>query len=808
MRHALHVLARDSVSPTALLVILAAGFLPGSAVADTPTPADCPLPSYLESRLISLSFGTELYDGPLLHPAVTSLDDVTDQISDIFLPVSLYPNAYDELVTLDHSYESLGDLGNTFNVFSVTYELGEGQMAAYAYFREAQNKSSTNAALIIPGSGINQSSAIYINDSENYHYNIAALVGRHWDTYVYVKPNEDLLAIHDGNAKLHQEYIIRPHLNSGGSYSCRYLVDSMAIVKHLKTLYDKTVVIGLSQGGEAALYNSLQSHPDGAIVSSGFSVMWDKFLDGGLGQIIIPGMKDYHSNDAIHEGIQGSETEYLFTWGLQETGIYRAEAVLGCTANFFSELPNVTCVVHGGRHRFPRLEVTDFLWSIGNQVPDIAVAPSSLEFGESYVGVASAGELVVRNLGTGLLSVSDVFCGDAEFSTDVQTFDLAPGDSMVVAVELTPVAQGDKSEHLTISSNDPDEPEVLVELLASAVEPPRIAIAPDSVGVLFHPIVPRQRVLTVGNSGGSELRFSVGVDSQGSDRIAAGVSTTSWLSLHPTEGTIAPGESTQVTLSFDGVDMEDGAYSEALVFTSNDPYMPSLVLPLTMLVKRVDLAALDITPTMLNPESPGKWVKARMELTDEYDISEVDPGSVMLQYAVYAADISGAKEGDGNRGGSHDLFSMFDRTAVTDVLPKGEHVPVVIAGEIPGKAWFFGVDSITVADSPEASTSLSSRHEVIHSPTGFALYQSVPNPTAGRATLTFDIPRSCHVKLSLFDAAGRLIGTLADEVMYPGRHSLSLDVRDDLRGGIKPGVYIYEIVAGEFRAAKKLLVSY
>lgn len=807
MRHALHVLACDSALPTALLVTLAAALLPGSAVADTPPSADCPLPPYLENRLISLSFETELYDGPLLHPAVTCLDDVTDQVSDIFFPVSLYPNAYDELVTLDHSYESLGDLGNTFNVFSVTYEIGEAQIAAYAYFREAQDESSTNAALIIPGSGINQSSAIYLNDPENYHYNIAELVGRHWDTYVYVKPNEDLLAIHNGTAKLNQEYIVRPHLNSGGSYSCRYLVDSMAIVKRLKTLYDKTVVIGLSQGGEAALYNSLQSHPDGAIVSSAFSVMWDRFMDGGLGQIIIPGMKDYHSNEAIYEGIQGSKTEYLFTWGLQETGIYRAEAVLGCTANFFSGLPNVTCVVHPGRHWFPRLEVADFLWSINNQVPDIAVAPSSLEFGETYVGVASAAELIVRNLGTGVLSVSDLSCGDAEFSTDVETFDLAPGDSTTVTVELTPVAQGDKSEHLTISSNDPDEPDVLVELLASAVEPPRIAVAPDSVGALFHPIIPRERVLTVGNSGGSELRFTVGLASREGD-VPGKASTGSWLSFHPTSGTIAPGESTYVTVSLDGADMEEGIYSEALAFASNDPYVPSLVLPLTMVVKIVDLASLEITPKTLNPGSPGRWVRARMELTEKYDISEVDPGSVMLQYAVYADHISSGDDGGADRGGPNDLLSRFDKEAVAALLPEGEQVPVIIAGEISGKAWFFGVDSITVASHPEESASTSSRHEVTHSPTEFALYQSVPNPTTGKVTVTFDIPRSCHVKLSLFDAAGRLVDTLADEVMHPGRHSLSLDVRHDLRGGIRPGVYAYEIVAGEFRAARKLLVSY
>lgn len=61
-------------------------------------------------------------------------------------------------------------------------------------------------------------------------------------------------------------YIINHALNLGGSYSVRYLVDTMAIVKQLQTSYDTVAVIVLSQGGKAALYNALQSQPDGAII--------------------------------------------------------------------------------------------------------------------------------------------------------------------------------------------------------------------------------------------------------------------------------------------------------------------------------------------------------------------------------------------------------------------------------------------------------------------------------------------------------------------------------------------------------------
>ena len=109
------------------------------------------------------------------------------------------------------------------------------------------------AALIIPGSGINQSSRIYGNDPSNYHFGIMEALGSSFNKYVLIKPNEDCLAFHNGRQKLNNGFIINWLLDHEAFYSAHYITSSLAITKFLQDKYDKVVVAGLSQGGAAAL---------------------------------------------------------------------------------------------------------------------------------------------------------------------------------------------------------------------------------------------------------------------------------------------------------------------------------------------------------------------------------------------------------------------------------------------------------------------------------------------------------------------------------------------------------------------------
>ena len=91
-------------------------------------------------------------------------------------------------------------------------------------------------------------------------------------------------------------------------------------------------------------------------------------------------------------------------------------------------------------------------------------------------------------------------------------------------------------------------------------------------------------------------------------------------------------------------------------------------------------------------------------------------------------------------------------------------------------------------------------------PLAFALHQNIPNPFAGTTTIRFDLPRAEHVRLGIFDLAGRRVARLANSGFPAGFHAVDWNHSSDWRGAVRPGVYIYRIDAGAFYDQKKLIL--
>ncbi len=555
----------------------AAGLSPGAVQA----PGDCPLPPYVRDQLIRNACTEGLLKfPPLRYPAVETLDDVTAHLEGMYFPADAFSNAYANMTLLGHELECVDGLSCRYQALSVDYDVSGMQHKSYAFFRESQAGTGENAMLIIPGTGENQSTKIYINDASNYHHNIAEIVRPYWDMYVYVKPNEDFLAVHNGYRKLSQEAIVYHLANDGGSYSCRYIADSMCMVRYLKNRYDRVVVAGLSQGGQATLYNAVQSKPDGAIVSSGYSVIREELSVDGLSQILIPGMTEYHSRMHIFNAIRDSDTEYLFTWGTEEEGAYFAEVRAGCTARFFSALDNVQCLTHAGGHEFPEAEVSAFLWDMMAPVARICASPCSLDFGEVYTGYASSCDIVFKNTGTAPLSVGDVSCSAAEFTPGLASFEVAPGDSAALAIDFLCESEGEKLGTLTVRSNDPLEPELSIPLKASVLRPPAIALSPDSIYAVGNPTETVTHTILMENRGPSDLLF----EARALSDTTPGSSAIEWLDVAPAEGTLAPGQREELILAFDGAGLQGKRLGGGVLVLSNDPLRPSAWVPVELLV--------------------------------------------------------------------------------------------------------------------------------------------------------------------------------------------------------------------------------
>ena len=83
----------------------------------------------------------------------------------------------------------------------------------------------------------------------------------------------------------------------------------------------------------------------------------------------------------------------------------------------------------------------------------------------------------------------------------------------------------------------------------------------------------------------------------------------------------------------------------------------------------------------------------------------------------------------------------------------------------------------------------------------FMLNQNYPNPFNPVTTISFNLPKSSHVRLSIHDSNGRLVTTLIDEKKNAGYHSVKWNAEN-----MSSGVYFYRIEADGFNSVKKCLL--
>ncbi|MBC8489834.1 MAG: T9SS type A sorting domain-containing protein, partial [Bacteroidetes bacterium] len=86
-------------------------------------------------------------------------------------------------------------------------------------------------------------------------------------------------------------------------------------------------------------------------------------------------------------------------------------------------------------------------------------------------------------------------------------------------------------------------------------------------------------------------------------------------------------------------------------------------------------------------------------------------------------------------------------------------------------------------------------------PTEYSLSQNYPNPFNPTTTISYQLPRSSFVKLTIYDISGRSIQTLIDEKKNAGYYTVEWNAKN-----VCSGVYFYRIEAGNFVAGKKGLL--
>jgi hypothetical protein len=88
----------------------------------------------------------------------------------------------------------------------------------------------------------------------------------------------------------------------------------------------------------------------------------------------------------------------------------------------------------------------------------------------------------------------------------------------------------------------------------------------------------------------------------------------------------------------------------------------------------------------------------------------------------------------------------------------------------------------------------------------FVLYQNYPNPFNPGTTITFYLPSKAHVKMSIYDASGKLVKTIVDDTLLYGLKSYDWDGTDTRGHPVASGAYFYRVETGHWLTAKKMIL--
>lgn len=217
--------------------------------------------------------------------------------------------------------------------------------------------------------------------------------------------------------------------------------------------------------------------------------------------------------------------------------------------------------------------------------PDIDVMPLMLAYGDWDIddGPTTAMIVSVENTGTGNLN----FTGDGftitgstpkhfEFTAPPDTSALAPGMTRTVSIVFDPENVSPKARTLEITTDDPDEPTVVVDLTGTGIDqeitvlPLVVTFVEQGVGLGAGPAMD----VTVANVGAAPLNFT------GPGAVLGGTEVGDFaISNAPDLVTpIAPGTDRVISVTFSA--MGDGERKAQLTITTDDTDEPSVVVQL------------------------------------------------------------------------------------------------------------------------------------------------------------------------------------------------------------------------------------
>ncbi|MFQ5769956.1 MAG: choice-of-anchor D domain-containing protein, partial [bacterium] len=245
----------------------------------------------------------------------------------------------------------------------------------------------------------------------------------------------------------------------------------------------------------------------------------------------------------------------------------------------------------------------------------IVVTPDSIDFGVTFIGTSQTDTLKVKNIGSDLLIVSSITTSDTVFSAAPTNFSVNPGGEQTVLVSFTPSDTGSVTGDLTITSNDSDKNTINVLLVGEGVFHPSITVSPDSFNVTLVEGDSTTQSMTIGNTGNGFLNWNITIQnsnpasSRVSSKKASGNNSDSFrstihkesmsgaidfISVTPTSGVIAPGDTLEVIVKINTKNLVAGTYGASILIINDDPFNNPKVIPVRLTVTSEQTVSLSL----------------------------------------------------------------------------------------------------------------------------------------------------------------------------------------------------------------------
>jgi len=104
----------------------------------------------------------------------------------------------------------------------------------------------------------------------------------------------------------------------------------------------------------------------------------------------------------------------------------------------------------------------------------------------------------------------------------------------------------------------------------------------------------------------------------------------------------------------------------------------------------------------------------------------------------------------------------------------------------------------------QTEVSVKDKTEVI--PKQFSLKQNYPNPFNPETVISYDLPQSVNVNISVFNTQGQKVKELVNGHQQTGSHTVQWDGKDENNMSLASGVYICWIQASKFKKSIKIML--